>query len=169
MRKFIIIMSVIFFCTSCFVHKGQWNGEQCRPKKPNFRILKTPFKETHKLVFNRVYTLNGDNKEAIGFYKDGRFIMIFNYDKNIQNYVTLSQNFIKNNNWKNSRFIGYWRVEKDKIKIEYFVCGDFGTYIEKHGVIKGDTIFFERDCGTSNPFKTIKCPEKYVLSDMSFE
>lgn len=112
--------------------------------------------------------LNGDKKHAFGFYKDGRLILTFDYNKDIQNYDILFQNFIQNNDWNNARFTGYWRVEKDKIEVEYFVCGNLGDYIRKQGEIKGDTIFFERDCGT-NPFKTIKCPEKYVLSDMSFE
>jgi hypothetical protein len=120
-------------------------------------------------VFNKVYTFNGDKKDAFGFYSDGRFMQIFDYNRNIQNYITLSPDFIKLKNWKNARFIGYWRVENDKIKIEYFVCGNSGVYIRKQGEIKGDTIIFERDCSTSNPLKTVKCPEKYILSDMSFE
>ncbi len=170
MKKIILILSLVLFCTSCFISQGYWIDDKCRPKNPNFTLLKIPFKETDKLVFNKVYTLNGDKKHALGFYKDGRLIYFFNYNKNIQNYDILSQDFVQKNNWENSRFIGYWRVEKDKIKIEYFLCGDSGFYIRKQGVIKGDTIFFDRDCGVPyNPFKSVKCPEKYILSDMSFE
>jgi hypothetical protein len=121
------------------------------------------------LVFNKVYTLNGDKKEAYGFYSDGRFIQIFNYNIDIQNYTILNPDLIKLKNWKNARFIGYWRVKNNIIKIEYFVCGNSGVYIRKQGEINGDTIIFEKDCGNSNPFKTIKCSEKYILSDMSFE
>ena len=76
---------------------------------------------------------------------------------------------VTDKNWNSAMYIGYWRVENDIIKIEYFVCGNYGDYIRKQGEIKGDTIIFERDCGTPNPFKSIRCDEKYVLSDMSFE
>lgn len=168
--KKILLVSLILLCTSCFVHKGRWiNNEQCRPKNPNFRLLNTSFKTTNLLVFNKVYTFNGDKKEGFGFYSDGRVIQFFDYSSSIQNYVTLTPDFTKLKNWKNARYIGYWRAENDKIKIEYFVCGNSGVYIRKQGEIKGDTIIFERDCGTSNPFKTLKCPEKYILSDISFE
>lgn len=169
MKKLTIIIGLVFLCTSCFVRKGYWVESKCRPKKVNFKLLKKTFNETDKLVFNKVYTLNGDKKQALGFYKDGRLILTFDYNKDIQNYDILSQDFIQNNDWNNARFIGCWRVENDKIEVEYFVCGNSGDYIRKQGKIKRDTIIFERDCGTSNPFITVKCPEKYVLSDMSFE
>ena len=165
MRKFLLIISLFVFCTSCFIHKGQMANGQCRPKSPDFTVLKSPFKETDKLVYNKIYLSDSNIKSyGIGFYQDGRLIYLVSKGNN-----DLDQKDVYDRNWNNSMYIGYWRVENDKIKIEYFVCGNSGVYIRKQGEIKGDTIIFERDCGTSNPFKTVKCPDKYILSDMSFE
>ena len=167
MKKIILIISLILFCTSCFIKQGYWIDDKCRPKNPNFKLLKIPFKETDKLVFNKIYLSNSNVKSAfgIGFYQDGRIIHLVAKGNNY-----LLEKDVIYTNWNNALYIGYWRVEKDKIKIEYFLCGDFGVYIRKQGVINGDTIFFDRDCGVPyNPFKSVKCPEKYVLSDMSFE
>ena len=150
MKKIILIISLILFCTSClFIHRGIRINGTCRPKYPNFTLLKTPFKETDKLIFNRVYTLNGENKEGIGFYADGRMILLSNYNYKIQNYDLISLDFIKSKNWNNPDIIGYWRVEGDKIKTEYFSCTNYGNYIIMQGEIKGDTILllYERDYG----------------------
>ncbi|MCT4685698.1 hypothetical protein [Vallitalea sp.] len=162
MRKIVTIICLVFLCTSCLVHKGQWLGDQCRPKKANFRILKTPFRETDKLSFESVY-LSDRKHFGIGFYPDGRmmyFVSKGNEELRDQDIVGID--------WNSAKYIGYWRVEKNEIKIEYFVCGDFGTYREKQGIIKGDTVLFERYC-SSSPFKSEKCFSKYVLSDISLE
>jgi len=165
MKKIILIISLVLFCTSCLIHTGQMINGQCRPKKPNFKLLKIPFKETDKLVYNKIYLSDSNIKSyGIGFYQDGRLIYLVSKGNN-----DLLEKDVIDKNWNSVMYIGYWRVENDKIKIEYFVCGNSGVYIRKQGEVKGDTIIFERDCGTSNPFKTIKCPEKYILSDMSFE
>lgn len=165
MKKTLLIISLILFSTSCIVRKGQWEGDQCRPKNPNFNILKTPFNSTDKLVINKVYIADNLTRAiGYGFYSDGRLMYYYSKDG-----FALKTEDVVNKKWYNARFIGYWRFTNDKIYIEYFVCGNSGDYIRKQGEIKGDTIIFERDCGTSNPFKTIKCPEKYILSDMSFE
>ncbi len=168
MKKILLIFSLILFFSSCVARKGEWIEGRCRPKKTNFKLLKTPHVETDLLVYNRVYTLNGENKNAINFYKNGRFVLFFDYNENIQEYQSLSQNFIKNNDWANARFIGYWRFINDQVHIEYFVCGNSGNYIRKQGKIKGDTIFFERNCG-SKPFKREICYDKYILSSMNFD
>jgi hypothetical protein len=169
MRNLIITISVMVLCNSCFVHSGRIINGQCRPKNPNFKLIATPFEETNKIIFNKVYTKDGQNKLGLGFYDEGRIIIISNYNYQIQNYDLITNSFIKSKNWNNPENIGYWRIEGNKIKTEYFSCSNSGDYIREQGEIKGDTIIFERDCGTSNPFKTIKCPEKYILSDMSFE
>jgi hypothetical protein len=163
--KKILLISLVLFCTSCFIHKGQRINGQCRPKNPTFKLLKISFKEIDKLTFNRVYIADNFTK-AVGyrFYSDGRLIFIHSKDG-----FALKPDDVINKKWNNAQAIGYWRIEGDKIKTEYFSCSNSGDYIREQGEIKGDTIIFERDCGTSNPFKTVKCPEKYILSDMSFE
>lgn len=164
MKKIILIIGLILFCTSCFLQIGRWEEGKCRPKNPSFKLLKKPFKETEKLTFNKVYVADNFTKATgYGFYSKGRLICFDTKDG-----FALKKDDVVGKNWNNAIAIGYWRVEKDKIEIQYFVCGDSGVYIIKQGEIKGDTIIFERNCG-SNPFKTVKCPEKYVLSDMSFE
>lgn len=165
MKNFTVAISFILLCTSCLVHKGQWVNGECRPKNPNFKLLKVPFNRSEKLTFNRVYQMGVNVKSfGIGFYSDGRLIFFVTTGDN-----ELNRSDVLGKKWENAGAIGYWRAEGNQIKIEYFVCGDFGTYIEKKGEIKGDTLIFERDCGTSNPFKSVKCPEKYVLSDLSFD
>ena len=169
MRKVIITFSVFLICTSCFIHKGKTVEGKCRPKNPNFKLLQTDFKESKNLFFNKVYTLDDQNKIGIGFYNDGRMVLIKNYNYNIQNYELITSDFLKSQNLNHPDYLGYWRVEGNKIKTEYFSCSNSGGYIRKKGEINGDTIVFERYCGTSNPFKKATCPEKYVLSDIIFE
>ncbi|MDR2221572.1 MAG: hypothetical protein LBE34_02420 [Flavobacteriaceae bacterium] len=162
MKNILSVISIIILCTSCFVHKGEWIGDGCRPKNPNFKLVNTSFKETNKLVFNKVY-LSNRKSFGIGFYPNGHLL----------HFVAKGESFlidedVSQRNWNNAQHIGYWRVEEEKIKIEYFVCGNSGTYIGRQGEIKGDTIFFEEKCG-SNPFKQEICYDKYILSDMSFK
>ena len=72
-----------------------------------------------------------------------------------------------NKNWENAPNIGYWRVEDNKIKVEYFLCGDSGFYKREQGEIKGDTIVYYENF--YNPFYKEVRERYYVLSDMSFE
>ena len=74
---------------------------------------------------------------------------------------------VENKKWENARNIGYWRTEGDKIKIEYFVCSQQGTYFREQGEIKGDTIVFYQNF--YHPFYKEVRERYYVLSDMSFE
>ena len=165
MKRIISIIGLILFCTSCFVNKGQRVNGQCRPKNQHFKLAKTPFNGTDKLVINKVYVADNSTKAfGYGFYSDGRLIFLHSKDG-----FALKPEDVFNKRWENAPAMGYWRIEGKIIKTEYFSCSNSGDYIRKQGDIKGDTIFFERDCGTSNPLKTIKCPEKYILSDMSFE
>ena len=49
---------------SCFlIQQGHVVDGMCRPKHPNFKLLKTPFKKTNKLTYNRVYI----NQYLVGF------------------------------------------------------------------------------------------------------
>ena len=158
-------MCLSLLCASCFIHKGQFTNGQCHPKNPNFKLLKIPLKKTDNLIFNKVYIADNITKATgYGFLSDGRLIC-FNTDDGF----ALKEENVIGKNWNTAIAVGYWRFEENKFKIEFFVCQDGGFYNMKQGEIKGDTIIFERDCGTSNPFKTVKCPEKYILSDLSFE
>jgi hypothetical protein len=163
MKKLILLVCLLFLCTSCFFIKtGYWANGKCRPKNPNFKLLKIPFKETDKLNFNNVY-ISGTSSLGFSFYSDGRLICL-----NSDDGFALKEKDVIGKNWNNAIAIGYWRFEENKIKIEYFVCQDSGFYNMKQGEFKGDTIFFERGCG-SNPFKREICWDKYILSDFSFE
>lgn len=102
------------------------------------------------------------NAMGYGFYPDGRIIYVHSKDG-----LTLKIEDIINKTWNNAPAIGYWRMERNKIKTEYFSCSNSGNYIRKQGYIKGDTIFFERDCRT-RPFKQKICYDKYILSNMNF-
>ena len=162
MRKIILIISLFLFCNSCFINKGLWIGDVCRPKKTKFSILKIPFKETNKLSFQKIY-LTRRKFRGIGFYPDGRLIYLVAKGNNC-----LRDQDVIAKNWDNAKYIGYWRVEKENIKIEYFLCGNSGNYIKKKGLIKGDTIFFEYNYSV-HPFKSKKAFHPWVLSNMSFD
>ena len=97
-----------------------------------------------------------------GFYPDGRIIYVHSKDG-----LTLKIEDIINKTWNNAPAIGYWRMERNKIKTEYFSCSNSGNYIRKQGYIKGDTIVFYENF--YHPFYKEIREERYVLSDMSFE
>lgn len=162
MRK-IIISGIAFLLLSCFVHKGEIIDTQCRPKNPNFKLFKVDFQESDKLTYNKVYVADNFTK-AMGysFYADGRLVFIHS-----KNGLELKPEDVFGKSWQNAPAIGYWRLKVDRIETEYFSCANSGNYIKRIGLIKGDTIFFERDCG-SNPFKREKCFDKYVLSNLKF-
>ena len=129
------------------------------------RILncsKTPFKETDKLVFDKTYLGKSITSFALKFYSDGRLIFFTSRDG-----FTIKPSDPFNKNWENAPNIGYWRVEDNKIKVEYFLCGDSGFYKREQGEIKGDIIVFYENF--YHPFYKEVREKYYVLSDMSFE
>ena len=163
MKKLVLLFSLLSLCNSgFFIHKGRWGDGMCRPKHPNFKLLKTPFKETDKLVFNKSYLGKKTTSFALKFYSDGRLIFFTSQDG-----FTIKPIDTFNKRWENAPNIGYWRVEDNRIKIEYFLCGDNGFYKRKQGEIKGDTIVFYENF--YHPFYKEVREERYVLSDMSFE
>jgi hypothetical protein len=167
MKNKILVISILLILSSCLVHKGKINDGKCRPKNPKFELLKIPFKESESLTFNKVYTLDDLEKMGIGFFEDGRIILVKNYNYSKQNYDLITPFFMKSKNWNDPEHIGYWRFENDILKTEYFSCSNSGDYIKGFARIVGDTLFFEKDCGKS-PLKREKCFDKYILSDLAF-
>ena len=167
MKKIILLISLAFLCTSCFFYQnGHWVDGTCRPKEYNFKVLKTPFKETDKLNFNKVYVGNPDFPcFGFGFYPDGRLIFLRSYDG-----FAIKEKNVTGKTWDTAINIGYWRVDGTKIKVEYFICSEIGYYLEEKGEIKGDTlIFYQNLIGAGrNPFKKYIREERYLLSDMEF-
>jgi len=160
----LMILASLCICTSCHIfQKGQWVDGTCRPKEYNFKVLRTPFKETDELNFNKVYVVQDSTKaRGFGFYPDGRFIFLRSYDG-----FAVKEKNVTGKTWDTAINIGYWRVDGTKIKVEYFICSDIGYYLEKEGEIKGDTlIFYQNLIGLS--FKKIIKEQRYVLSDMEF-
>ncbi len=161
--KKIIIISLILLCVSCVIQKGQRINGQCRPKSPNFKLANTAFTKSNKLTYFKAYIVdNKTNAIGYGFYPDGRLIFLHSKDG-----FSLKSENVNYKTWSTAPAIGYWRIEGNYIKTEYFSCSNSGDYIRKQGVIKGDTILFERSCG-SKPFKREKCYDKYILSAMTF-
>jgi hypothetical protein len=165
MFKSFFLLFIFFLLTSCFIHKGKYYDGICRPKNENFKLSKVNHKLTDKLVFNRVYISNNVTKaNGYVFLSDGRMISLHSKDG-----FELKLEDVVDKNWRNAPSIGYWRTNNNKILIEYFVCSNSGYYIKKNGEFKNDTIIFDKDCGTSNPFKSVKCPEIYTVSNFSIE
>ena len=133
-------------------------------KRPNFKLLKTPFKETDKLVFGKTYLGKSITSFALKFYSDGRLIFFTSQD----GFTIKPSDDTFNKSWENAPNIGYWRVEDNKIKVEYFLCGDSCFYKRGQGEIKGDTIIFYQTQFSPIKGKVIR-ETYYVLSDMSFE
>ena len=81
MKKLVLLFSLLSLCNSCFfMHKGTWGNGMCRPKRPNFKLLKTPFKETNLLVFDKTYLGKSITSFALKFYSDGRLIFFTSQD-----------------------------------------------------------------------------------------
>ena len=56
MKKLALLFVVVLLCNSCFlIQQGHIVDGMCRPKNPKFKLLKTSFKETDKLTYNRGY------------------------------------------------------------------------------------------------------------------
>ena len=139
-----------------------YSGWNVQTEHPKFKLLKTQFKETDKLTYNKVYINQYLVGFGIGFYPDGRLMYFYSRDG-----YALKESDVENKKWENARNIGYWRTESGKIKIEYFVCSQQGTYFREQGEIKGDTIVFYENF--YHPFYKEVRERYYVLSDMSFE
>ncbi len=164
MKKLALLFVGVLLCNSCFfMHKGTWGNGMCRPKRPNFKLLKTPFKETDKLVFDKTYLGKSITSFALKFYSDGRLIFFTSQDG-----FTIKPSDTFNKSWENAPNIGYWRVEDNKIKVEYFLCGDSGEREREQGEIKGDSIVFYQTLFSPIKGKVVR-ETYYVLSDMSFE
>ena len=164
MKKLALLFVGALLCNSCFlIQQGRISDGMCRPKHSKFKLLKTPFKETDKLVFDKTYLGKSITSFALKFYSDGRLIFFTSRDG-----FTIKPSDTFNKNWENAPNIGYWRVEGNKIKVEYFLCGDSGFYKREQGEIKGDTIVFYQTLFSPIKGKVIR-ERYYVLSDMSFE
>ena len=164
MKKLTLLFVGALLCNSCFlIQQGRIADGMCRPKHPNFKLLKTPFKETDKLVFDKTYLGKSITSFALKFYSDGRLIFFTSRDG-----FTIKPSDTFNKNWENAPNIGYWRVEDNKIKVEYFLCGDSGFYKREQGEIKDDSIVFYQTLFSPIKGKVVR-ERYYVLSDMSFE
>ena len=160
--KILTLITSLFLFNSCLVHEGIKINGQCRPKKFNFQLSKTPFIVNDKLVLNRLYVIDNVTKDSgYIFYADGKLIYVYSKDGfalKLEDVIGLS--------WKNAQSVGYWRADDhNRLKTEYFSCSNSGNYLIERGEITSDTISFERDCGSS-PFKNKKCLTSYILSNM---
>lgn len=166
MKKVITIIVIILISSSCFLNLGRWDNGVCRPKHPNFKLQRVPFKETNLLNFTNAYIRDDIfRRSGLGFFPDGR--MIGFATNNNSGLIALKKEDIKGLNWYNARIIGYWRVEGNRIKTERFACSEGGYYGRDQGEIKGDTIIFYQNFYMLTG-KEVR-EERYILSDMSFE
>ena len=160
--KRILFFSLLCLFNSCFIRQERLTNGQCRPKNPNFKLLKVPFEESHKLNFDKAYLIDGSLKSfGYIFCPDGKLIFIHS-----KGNLEIHSEDVSGKTWDNASEVGYWRINGNEIKIEYFLCSNSGVYIKEFGKIIRDTIFLERPCG-QNPIKREKCWSKYVLSEMS--
>ena len=77
MKKLALLFVGALLCNSCFlIQQGRIADGMCRPKHPKFKLLKTPFKETNLLVFNKSYLGKKTTSFALKFYSDGRLFFL---------------------------------------------------------------------------------------------
>lgn len=164
MRNLFFPAVLVLTFTSCvFLPKGNLVNGECRPKKANFKLFEMPFKESKALFFNSVYLADNYAKSSgYGFYPDGRLVCFNSADG-----LSLEEKDIAGRKWDTAVAIGYWRVDGNKIQIEYFVCQDGGFYNVKHGDVKGDTITFSHSI--YHPTRKEVRKERYVVSEMRFD
>lgn len=74
---------------------------------------------------------------CLGFYADGKMI---GFSLNDLEIAIMSQA----NTWETGFNIGYYTTKGNRIKLEYFVHGDGGQYINENGTIKKDSIILEQ-------------------------
>ena len=154
MRYYVIL---VFLCIK------EYGKTECADQSVQIlNCIKLHLKKPICLYLIKSYLGKKTTSFALKFYSDGRLIFFTSQDG-----FTIKPSDTFNKNWENAPNIGYWRVEDNKIKIEYFLCGDSGFYKRKQGEIKGDTIVFYENF--YHPFYKEIREERYVLSDMSFE
>ncbi|WP_196890083.1 hypothetical protein [Aureivirga sp. CE67] len=142
MKKILVFVLISFLFNSCFlIKRGEWRSGRCRRNNENrFKLLKKDFIKTDKITFYKIYRDENLPSVGYGFYPDGRFIII--QSKSGQR---LNSDDVFGVNWNTAPYRGYWRVEDDKIKIEYFVCYQSGYNSTKKGEVKGDSIVFYKN------------------------
>lgn len=167
MKKYILILALGNLLISClFYHRGDFSNGVCRPKHPNFKLLKKPFIETKSIIFNNLYVEN-DYRDGIGFYSDGRMFLVNNYNYKTQLYDSLNSIYVQGKHWNNAINRGYWRSTENKLEIEWFACGDNGFYKREKGEIKGDSIILYDIIFTPFEGKIIR-KRYFLLSEMKF-
>ena len=103
MKKLVLLFVGVLLCNSCFlIQQGHIADGMCRPKHPKFKLLKTQFKETDKLTYNKVYINQYLVGFGIGFYPDGRLMYFYSKDG-----YALKESDVENKKWENARNIGY--------------------------------------------------------------
>lgn len=124
---------------NCSINVYLSNGA-LRPKNPKFSILKEEFATASLLNTEYLYTYSGELKSEnstfksyIGFYPDGRMILLSVEDSSLSKIDSLSS-------WENASRIGYWRAKGANLKYQYYEQYGGGTYIDKKAIIKKDTI-----------------------------
>lgn len=81
MKKLALLFVGALLCNSCFlIQQGRIADGMCRPKNPKFKLLKTLFKETDILTYNKVYINQYLVGFGIGFYPDGRLMYFYSRD-----------------------------------------------------------------------------------------
>ncbi len=172
MKKYLILFIVIsgskipLGCNQGVWEKGEIY-DTYRPKHPHFSIQKRKFIyntliDTNYLYEQATYFPNWDGhliKHNMGVFSDGRLILNTRKDDS-------DAEIISTNSWETALIIGYYTTVGDKIKLEYFEDLDDGNYTDKEGIIKKDTIIFEKKVHllfTSEIRKEMYVKTKYLI------
>lgn len=143
MKHVVIILIVCLAACS----RGRWISDDAyRPKKQHFSVAKSSFKNSSFIDNNRVYVLtrpfvNYDNRvfrSFMGFYDDGTVVFSSALENDLRDAVQ------QKSSMNTASTIGQYTTDGQNLTVELFLPADGGTYHQMKGVIKGDTIIFDK-------------------------
>jgi len=159
----IFLIFTLVFISSCVGNRAVIKGETCRPEKDLFKYKGNLLNHLGKLNFGQLYLSENGERMGFGFMKDGRLLVEASRDG-----FSLRDKFdLSDLTYKTANNIGYWKIEDDRLFLEYFSCSNSGMYLKKEGVIKDDKIILEKVI--YYPFRKEIRETVYHLTEFSFK
>ncbi len=141
-RVQILVILLILFCSCKNYYVNEEGGY--RPKKSKFKLASPPYKlnDNDLININYIYINKRKNRTSyLRFFSNGCYFHGRNGLDNEKLKISTINNFNKNGE------IGYFQLDRNKIKIETFninlggARGNVGYYSINYGYIKNDSIF----------------------------
>ncbi len=147
-KCFLILLMVVM--VSCATNLKRLPEGGFRPKIPNFKLAKLPFKLKNNVIDTNTvyYELELDRDFRISYFDTSFYF--YRFFSNGRVYV--SKMFYKiptddaDYNELKSGYIGYYKIEdNNKLIIETFEPINLGKFVIRYGTIKGDSIIIHSE------------------------